>query len=99
MKEIKLKNIIFTDDENQRMVMGDTFNFALDKESGISACWGETINDSPEYDPISPQELIFKIDEIFDLNKFILSAFNTTNTLDIDIVNDPIIGFNLIPNK
>jgi hypothetical protein len=75
MKEIKLKNIIFTDDENQRMVMGDTFNFALDKESGISACWGETINDSPEYDPISPQELIFKIDEIFDLNKF-LSNFN-----------------------
>lgn len=75
MKEIKLKNIIFTDDENQRMVMGDTFNFALDKESGISACWGETINDSPEYDPISPQELIFKIDETFDLNKF-LSNFN-----------------------
>ena len=79
MKEIKLKNIIFTDDENQRMVMGDTFNFALDKESGISACWGETINDSPEYDPISPQELIFKIDETFDLNKFLDELYRITN--------------------
>jgi hypothetical protein len=31
MEEIKLKNVIFTDDVGQRMVVGDTFNFALDK--------------------------------------------------------------------
>lgn len=75
MKEIKLDNIIFTDDKNHRMTLGSAFNFVLDKESGVSVCWGETMNESPDYDPISPQEIIFKIDENFDLTKF-LTDFN-----------------------
>lgn len=67
----KQSNMVFTDDENSKMLLSDSFNFALDKNTGVSACWGKTINDSPEYDPISPQELIFKIDNNFNLHQFL----------------------------
>lgn len=67
----KKSNIIFTNDENSKMLLSEDFNFALDKNTGVSACWGKTINDSPEYDPISPQELVFKIDQIFQLNNYL----------------------------
>ena len=67
----KSNNMVFTNDEHSKMFLSDNFNFALDKDSGISACWGKTVNDSPEYDPISPQELIFKISNKFDLNEYI----------------------------
>ncbi len=75
MSETKTVNMIFTDDDKSRLVISDTFNFALDKETGISACWGKTMNDSPDYDPITPEELIFKIDKNFDLSKY-LKMFN-----------------------
>lgn len=71
MAKTKKSNLIFTDDEHARMLMSDNFNFALDKDSGVSACWGKTINDSPEYDPVGPQELIFKIDEKFNLETYL----------------------------
>lgn len=74
MKKIQTNNIIFTDDQYQRVLMGEEFNFALDKISNVSACWGKTINDTPEYDPVSPQELIFKISN-FSLEKY-LNNFN-----------------------
>jgi len=67
----KTDNMVFTDDENSKMLLSNNFNFALDKNSGVSACWGKTVNDSPEYDPISPQELVFKISNSFDLNNYV----------------------------
>ena len=84
MEEIKLNNVVFTDDANQRMVMGDTFNFALDKESGISMCWGANLNETPEYDPISPQEIIMKIDKSFNLSTM-LEDFNFLANIKVKV--------------
>lgn len=75
MKEIQTNNLIFTDDKNQRSLMSEEFNFTLDKNSGVSACWGKTMNDTPFYDPISPQELVFKINNDFCLEDY-LNQFN-----------------------
>lgn len=69
-KETK-NNMIFTNNENSKMLLSDNFNFALDKDTSVSACWGKTVNDSPEYDPISPQELVFKISDNFNLNEYL----------------------------
>lgn len=66
---------IFIDNAEQRMLSSANFNFALDKSSGISACWGKDINDSPEYDPYSPEEISLVIDENFELEKY-LKIFN-----------------------
>lgn len=67
----KESNMVFTNNEHSKMLLSNNFNFALDKDTGVSACWGKTVNDSPEYDPISPQELIFKISNKFDLTKYL----------------------------
>lgn len=53
-----------------RAINSPDFNFALDKETGVSICWGRTENEEPIYDPISPQELIFEINDktsIYDI--------------------------------
>lgn len=63
---------------------GDTFNFAFDKESSISACWGKDINETPAYDPIGPQELIFKIGNTFNLNEF-LADFNFLANIKVKV--------------
>jgi hypothetical protein len=80
--EIDPKNLVFTDNEAQRSVTSDIFNFILDKDSGISICWGEDINDTPEYDPITPQELVFKLNKNFDL-KEMLNQFNFLGNIRI----------------
>ena len=63
---------------------GDSFNFALDKETGVSACWGKDVNESPKYDPISPQEIIFKIGNTFNLQEY-LEDFNFLGNIKIKI--------------
>ena len=67
--------VLFTDNELSRSLLSDSFNFVLDKESGVSLCWGKNINESPEYDPTFPQQIAFKIDSTFNLNKM-LQTFN-----------------------
>lgn len=71
MKKINTNNLMYADDNDKRIIQSDEFNFALDKETGISVCWGKDINDSPEYDPVSPQEIIFKLEQNFNLEQHI----------------------------
>ena len=66
---------VFTDNEIQRSLLSKNFNFVLDKETGVSLCWGKDINDSPEYDPAFPQQISFKLDDTFNLNQM-LKDFN-----------------------
>ena len=75
--------MIFTDDPTKRLIMSEEFNFALDKESNISVCWGKDINATPEYDPISPQELIFKINS-FNLSNY-LKQFNFLANIKVKV--------------
>ena len=75
--------MIFTDDPTKRLIMSEEFNFALDKESNVSVCWGKDINDTPEYDPISPQELIFKINS-FNLSTY-LKNFNFLANIKVKV--------------
>lgn len=64
------KQLIFVDNTSHRAITSKDFNFVLDKESGVSICWGETENDSPEYDPMTPQQLVISMSN-FQLNTFI----------------------------
>lgn len=82
MKEIQTTNLLYTDDENQRLLMSEEFNFALDKNTGVSVCWGKTIEDTPVYDPVSPQELVFKINNEFSLKTY-LKQFNFLGNIKI----------------
>ena len=78
---------VFTDNEIQRSLLSKNFNFVLDKETGVSLCWGKDINDSPEYDPAFPQEISFKIDKSFNLNQM-LKDFNFLANVKIRQIND-----------
>lgn len=49
------KQLVFVNNPNYRVVSSKDFNFVLDKETGVSICWGKDENDSPEYDPMTPQ--------------------------------------------
>ena len=60
MKDFELKTLIFNDGEKFRSFQSEDFNFILDKNSGISICYGESQTQTPTYDPLSP--------EIIDIN-------------------------------
>lgn len=68
------KQLVFVNNPNHRVVSSKDFNFVLDKETGVSICWGKDENDSPEYDPMTPQQLVLSMTN-FQLSKFI-SKFN-----------------------
>lgn len=61
---------IYVNNEKHRLFASENFNFVFDKETGVSVCWGQTINDSPEWDPVSPQELVFSMNN-FNVTEFI----------------------------
>ena len=70
MEIIDTKNIQYNDTPQLRLFASQNFNWCLDKEAGITATWGKTPKQTPQYDPISPQEIVWKIQN-FKLKKFI----------------------------
>lgn len=71
MEIIQVKNIEFVDNKDVRYISSSMFNWCLDKGLSIAATWGKTEKETPLYDPIGPQELVWKITDKFDLYKFI----------------------------
>ena len=65
MKDFELKTLIFNDGEKFRSFQSEDFNFILDKNSGMSICYGESPSQTPTYDPLSPEIIDIKIDKKF----------------------------------
>lgn len=80
------KQLVFVNNAGYRAVSSKEFNFVLDKESGVSICWGKDENDSPEYDPMTPQQLVLSMNN-FELDKFI-SKFNYLANIKYQISNN-----------
>ena len=81
------KKTLFTDNEIHRSLLSENFNFVLDKETGVSLCWGKDMNDSPEYDPAFPQQISLKLDSSFNLNQM-LKDFNFLANVKIKETNE-----------
>lgn len=74
MKQINTSNLIYNDTPEVRLFSSEQFNWCLDKETGISCCWGKEAKQTPQYDPCGPQQLVWKITQ-FKLEEYI-NAFN-----------------------
>ena len=70
MENIDTKNLIYNDTPQVRLFSSETYNWCLDKSTGISCCWGKTAKETPQYDPLGPQEIVWKIKN-FDIQKYI----------------------------
>jgi len=75
MEKFDLSTLIYTDDENVRKFSTKEFNFALDKKSRMSFCYGRYVNETPTYDPLSPEIIDVFLDKDFNFekNKIILN--------------------------
>ena len=75
MEKFDLSTLIYTDDENVRKFSTKEFNFALDKKSRMSFCYGRYVNETPTYDPLSPEIIDIFLDKDFNFekNKIILN--------------------------
>lgn len=69
MKEFELKTLIFNDGDKFRSFQSEDFNFILDKKTGLSICYGETPEQTPTYDPLSPEIIDIYIDKNFKFDK------------------------------
>ena len=80
MENIDTKNLIYNDTPQVRLFSSETYNWCLDKSTGISCCWGKTAKETPQYDPLGPQEIVWKIKN-FDLQKYIeyFKAYHKSN--------------------
>ena len=68
--KIDIKNITYNDTDEIRLSASENFNWYLQKKTGVSCTWGKNIKETPEYDPIGPQQIIWKIIN-FNLYEFI----------------------------
>lgn len=73
--------LIFNDTNEIRGFASDNFNWILDKESCIACCWGKTAKENPEFDPIGPEEIVWKITD-FNLNTY-TNYFNFITNIHI----------------
>lgn len=62
---IEIQNLIYKEDHEARCFMSENFNFIYSKIDNSSCTWGKTKEETPEYNPISPESIIFKINEDF----------------------------------
>lgn len=82
---IEIQNLIYNEDAETKIFASENFNFILDKETGSSYSWGKTKDDTPLYNPISPEEihLILNDDYVFDKN-----IMDRILNLNIETVHD-----------
>lgn len=70
MDILNIKNITYNDNQQIRLFASENFNWYLQKGTGVSCTWGKDIKQTPMYDPLGPQQLLWKITS-FSLNKYI----------------------------
>jgi hypothetical protein len=66
----EVNSLIYNEDSESKVFISNDFNFILDKETKSSFSWGKTKDETPLFNPISPEEvnLILNDDFIFDKN-------------------------------
>lgn len=71
MDIIQINKLQYNDTPQARIFSSENFNWCLDKEMGIAATWGKQIKETPNYDPLGPQQIVWKIDTNFNLLDYI----------------------------
>lgn len=66
---IQISNLVYKEDDEVRCFISENFNFVYSKIDNTSCSWGKTKDETPEYNPISPETLYFKIDKNFMFNR------------------------------
>jgi hypothetical protein len=70
-EKFNMEKLQYTDNADTRIVsVGENFNFALDKQTGVSICWGKDVNETPDFDPLGTQEINYVMDN-FNYSDFI----------------------------
>ena len=101
MDIINTNNLTYNDTNEIRLFASEKFNWYLQKKTGVSCTWGESIKETPQYDPIGPQEILWKITNNFNLQQFI-QKFNFIANIkkkENDIIKDIDINQNVFENK
>lgn len=85
MKEFELKTLVYNDGDKFRSFQSSDFTFILDKKSKISICYGSTMEETPTYDPLSPEIIDLYIDKDF---KFENEVQNINKLFNINVEKD-----------
>lgn len=62
---IQITNLIYKEDDEARCFISENFNFIYSKIDNTSCSWGKSKDETPNYNPISPETIIMKIDDNF----------------------------------
>lgn len=65
---IKIENLIFKEDDEIKCFISKNFNFIYSKKDNTTCVWGETKDETPLYNPISPETITFKLNDKFEFN-------------------------------
>jgi hypothetical protein len=79
LKDNIVESLIFTEDDNFRKFTSSAFNFILNKDDGSAFSWGKTENETPLYNPISPEEIEIVLNDTFTFNKNKIAKFLNLN--------------------
>lgn len=88
MNEFKLETLVFNDNDKVRTFFSSDFNFILDKEKKFSIAYGTNPENTPSYDPLSPEEVDIYVDSTFNFNKEfdnLCKLFNLNSDKNISI--------------
>jgi hypothetical protein len=66
---IKIENLVYKEDDDVKCFVSENFNFIYSKIDNTSCSWGKTKDETPEYNPISPETITIKIDSNFLFNR------------------------------
>ena len=85
MKDFELKTLVFNDGDKFRSFRSSDFNFILDKNTKLSFCYGSVLEETPTYDPLSPEIINIFIDKNF---KFDNEVENINKLFNINVEKD-----------
>lgn len=66
---IQISNLVYKEDDEVRCFISENFNFVYSKIDNTSCSWGKTKDETPEYNPISPETITIKVDSNFLFNR------------------------------
>lgn len=66
---IKIENLVYKEDAEVKCFASENFNFIYSKIDNTSCSWGKTKDETPEYNPISPETITIKVDSNFLFNR------------------------------
>ena len=66
---IKIENLVYKEDAEAKCFASENFNFIYSKIDNTSCSWGKTKDETPEYNPISPETITIKVDSNFLFNR------------------------------